>query len=429
MDVRLDESQAALCDRAREVATAVIAPRVAEIDQSEEYPWDKVGALVDAGFVGLTILPAYGGAGRSYFDAAFVIEKMAKVCGVTGRIAVEINMGAIGAIIAHGSEEQKKLAADMVLGGDKPAICITEPGVGSAATEMTTRAEKRGNTYVLNSAKHWISGGGVSRLHLVLARVFGQDGAEEGIDTFIALRGKIEGLVIGRREPTMGLHGIPETKVLFEDMALPPAMMVVPSRGLGKGFADLMAGCNAQRLVAGTVALDLTQGAYELALDHARERERFGRPIYEFQVLQWMLADMSIQLAVARALIHGAAVSARGASAFPDPLQAAQAEIFASEMAIPVTNDALQSSAPPAILATGPWSSWCAMPACLPSVAARPRSCAPSSPPAPSSGVCPRRVTGSQSWRLGSRRGPTGPWRGIRGWASYRRPGPCGWCS
>jgi hypothetical protein len=317
-----------------------IAPRAAEADRTEAYPWDNVAALVDAGFAGMTIPPAYGGAGRSYLDAAIVIEELAKVCGVTGRIAVETNMGAIGAIMEYGSEEQKKLAADLVLAGDKPAICITEPAAGSAATEMTTRADRRGNTYVLNGGKHWITGGGVSRLHLVFARIFGEGGEEEGIGAFIALRDETEGLVIGRREPTMGLRGIPETEVLFEDMALPPAMMVVPPRGLAKGFADLMNAYNSQRVGAATVALGLAQGAYELALDYAREREQFGRPIYEFQGLQWMLADMSIQLAAARALIHGAA--AGEASPFPDPLEAAQAKIFASEMAMSVTNDALQ---------------------------------------------------------------------------------------
>ena len=336
----MDESQITLRDRARELAESEIAPRAAEADRSEEYPWDNVAALVDAGFAGMTIPPAYGGAGRSYLDAAIVIEELAKVCGVTGRIAVETNMGAIGAIMEYGSEEQKKLAADLVLAGDKPAICITEPAAGSAATEMTTRADRRGNTYVLNGGKHWITGGGVSRLHLVFARIFGEGGEEEGIGAFIALRDETEGLVIGRREPTMGLRGIPETEVLFEDMALPPAMMVVPPRGLAKGFADLMNAYNSQRVGAATVALGLAQGAYELALDYAREREQFGRPIYEFQGLQWMLADMSIQLAAARALIHGAA--AGEASPFPDPLEAAQAKIFASEMAMSVTNDALQ---------------------------------------------------------------------------------------
>ncbi len=336
----MDESQIALRARARELATMEIAPRAAEADRTEAYPWDNVAALVDAGFAGMTIPPAYGGAGRSYLDAAIVIEELAKVCGVTGRIAVETNMGAIGAIMEYGSEEQKKLAADLVLAGDKPAICITEPAAGSAATEMTTRADRRGNTYVLNGGKHWITGGGVSRLHLVFARIFGEGGEEEGIGAFIALRDETEGLVIGRREPTMGLRGIPETEVLFEDMALPPAMMVVPPRGLAKGFADLMNAYNSQRVGAATVALGLAQGAYELALDYAREREQFGRPIYEFQGLQWMLADMSIQLAAARALIHGAA--AGEASPFPDPLEAAQAKIFASEMAMSVTNDALQ---------------------------------------------------------------------------------------
>ena len=260
MDVRLDESQAALRDRAREVATAVIAPRAAEIDRFEEYPWDNVGALVDAGFVGMTIPPAYGGAGRSYLDAAIIIQEMAKVCGVTGRIAVETNMGAIGAIMEYGSEEQKKLAADLVLGGDKPAICITEPGAGSAATEMATRAEKRGNTYVLNGAKHWITGGGVSRLHLVFARVFGEDGEEEGIGAFIALRGETEGLVIGRREPHHGPvrhpgdrgavrgHGAPARHDAGpaarprEGLRGPHGRLQRPARGRGHGGARLGAG-------------------------------------------------------------------------------------------------------------------------------------------------------------------------------------------
>ena len=113
---------------------------------------------------------------ESYLDAVLVIEEMAKCCGVTGRIVVEANMGAIGAIMKYGSEAQKRLAAELVLSGDKPAICITEPGAGSAASEMTTRADRRGNGFVVNGKKHWITGGGVSRLHLVFARVFDEQG-------------------------------------------------------------------------------------------------------------------------------------------------------------------------------------------------------------------------------------------------------------
>jgi alkylation response protein AidB-like acyl-CoA dehydrogenase len=121
--------------------------------------------------MGMTISRQYGGLGASYLDAVLVIEALSKVCGATGRIAVESNMGAIGAIMAYGTEPQKKLAADLVLGGDKPAICITEPAAGSAATDMITRADKRGDTYVINGMKHWITGGGISKLHLVFARL------------------------------------------------------------------------------------------------------------------------------------------------------------------------------------------------------------------------------------------------------------------
>ncbi|MDE0944164.1 MAG: acyl-CoA dehydrogenase family protein [Alphaproteobacteria bacterium] len=336
----LDQDRKNLRQQAKELAMGPIAQRAAEVDRTEQYPWDNVTDLKDAGFFGMTIPKEYGGQGKDYLDAAIVVEEMAKVCGVSGRIAVEANMGAIGAIMAYGTEEQKRLAADLVLAGDKPAICITEPDAGSAATEMTTRADKVGNQYILNGTKHWITGGGVSRLHLIFARVFDQNGVEEGIGGFIAIRDETEGLVIGDRAPTMGLRGIPEAEVRFEDMALPPANLLLPPRGLRKGFADLMTAYNSQRVGAATVALGVAQGAYEKALEYAGVREQFGRPIAEFQGLQWMLADMSIQLGAARSLIHNAAVNL--VDGFPDALAAAQAKVFTSEMAIKVTNDALQ---------------------------------------------------------------------------------------
>ncbi len=326
--------------KARELAQGEIRANAAEVDRGEEYPWDNVRKLTDAGFFGMTIPRAHGGGGLAYMDSVLVIEEMAKVCGVTGRIAVEANMGAVGAIMAYGTEEQKRLAADLVLSGDKPAICITEPDAGSAASEMTTRADKRGNAYVLNGKKHWITGGGVSRLHLIFARVFDEAGEEEGIGGFIAVREETEGLRIGKREPTMGLRGIPEAEVMFEDMELPPAMLVMPPRGLAKGFADLMNAYNGQRVGAATVALGLAEGAYLHALDYAKEREQFGRPIAEFQGLQWMLADMSTKLAASRALVWRAAGNA--GEGFPDALEAAQAKIFTSEAAIEITNQALQ---------------------------------------------------------------------------------------
>ena len=335
----LTDAQIELQQHARTVAQKEIAPRAAEVDRSEEYPWANVEVLTEAGYMGMTIPEAYGGLGLSYLDAVLVVEEMARVCGVTGRIVVEGNMGAIGAIMHYGSEEQKKLAAELVLQGDKPAICITEPDAGSAASQMTTRAERKGDRYVLNGRKHWITGGGVSKLHFIFARVF-DDGEEQGIGGFIAVRDEAKGLVIGRREPAMGLRGIPETEILFEDLEIPATMMVVPPQGIRRGFAGLMNAYNAQRVGAAAVALGIAAGAYELALDYAQQREQFGRPICEFQGLQWMLVDMSTQLNAARLLIYKAAAGA--ANGFPDVTEAAQAKVFASEMAIKVTNDALQ---------------------------------------------------------------------------------------
>jgi len=339
MDFGLSADQAALAARAEEIAREAIAPQAAETDRSESYPWDNVRALTDGGFMGMTISVEHGGQGRSFLDAVLVIERMARVCGVTARIVVEANMGAISAVMRYGSDDWRQRAAALVLAGDKPAICITEPEAGSAANEMTTRADRRGDRFVINGRKHWITGGGVSKLHLVFARVFDERGSEEGIGGFLVVRDEVDGLRIGAREPAMGLRGIPETEIIFENMSVPVDSALVPPGGFRRGFAALMDAYNSQRVGAATVALGLADGAYRLALDYAREREQFGRPIAEFQGLQWMLADMSTQIDAARLLIHRAAASA---DPFPDPELAAKSKIFASEMAIKVSNDALQ---------------------------------------------------------------------------------------
>jgi alkylation response protein AidB-like acyl-CoA dehydrogenase len=333
-------------ERARAVA-AIVAPRAAETDRTEAYPWYAVHALRDAGLMGMTIPKEYGGAGASYLDAVLAIEELAKACAATGRIAVESNMGAIGAIMQYGSEAQRRLAAGLVLSGDKPAICITEPQAGSAASEMSTRADRRGDVYVLNGRKHWITGGGVSRLHLIFARVF-EEGVAQGIAGFIAVRadapecgGAPKGLRYGKREPAMGIRGLPERELILENLEIPAEMMLVPPGGIARGFARLMEAYNAQRLGAAAVALGIAQGAYELALAYAKERRQFGRPIAEFQGLQWLLADASIGLAASRALIHRAANSA-APNGFPDMLEVARAKVLAAETALKVTSDALQ---------------------------------------------------------------------------------------
>jgi len=347
MDFGLSQDEIALQQRARAFSRQVVAPRAAAIDRDEQYPFDIVKALAEAGFLGMTMPKALGGQDGSLLDAVLVIEEMAKSCTVTARIVVETNMGAISTVMAYGNDAQKKLAAELVLEGDKPAICITEPDAGSDTTAMTTRADKRGDTYVINGKKHWITGAGVSRLHLIFARVFDERGQELGIGGFLAVRdeanSKNTGLSVTKREKTMGLRGMPEGELTFLNLEVPTSMVVLPPSGFRRGFADLMNAYNSQRVGAGTVAMGIASGALDHALEWTKTREQFGRPIGEFQGLQWMLADMQTQLTASRLMLYQAARS-RGPdrSAFPDPMLAAQAKIFASETSIKIVNDALQ---------------------------------------------------------------------------------------
>ncbi len=344
MQFDLTPAQQDLRALARRIAETAIAPHAVATDRDEAYPWANVAALHDAGLLGLTLPAELGGGGGSLLDAVLVVEEMARVCGVTGRIVVEANMGAVSAILRYGTEAQRRLAARLVLDGDKPAICITEPDAGSAATEMTTTARRCADGWRITGRKHWITGAGVSRLHLIFARVHDADGTDRGIGGFLAVRdpatGAPTGLRVGKREPTMGLRGIPEAELIFEDLHISDDMVLRhPPDGALVSFGALMDAYNTQRVGAATVALGLAQGAFDAALDFARARHQFGRPIGEFQGLQWMLADMATQLNAARLSIWRAAASA---DPFPDPLLAAEVKLFASEMAIKVTNDALQ---------------------------------------------------------------------------------------
>lgn len=338
----LSPAELALQARAREFSQGIVGPRAAAIDQDGQYPWDIVKALAEAGFLGMTMPKALGGRDASFLDAVLVVEEMAKSCTVAARIVVETNMGAISTVMAYGSDAQKKLAAELVLSGDKPAICITEPDAGSDAMAMTTRADKRGDTYVINGKKHWITGAGVSKLHLIFARVFDENGENLGIGGFIAVRDD-KTLRLTKREQTMGLRGMPEGELTFDNLVVPADMVVMPPSGFKRGFAELMNAYNSQRVGAGTVAMGIAAGALEHALAWAKEREQFGRPIGEFQGLQWMLADMQTQLTASRLMLYQAARSGGpDGSAFPDPMLAAQAKVFASEAAIKIVNDSLQ---------------------------------------------------------------------------------------
>jgi 3-sulfinopropanoyl-CoA desulfinase len=330
----LTAGQEAIRTRARALADNEFRERAARWDEREEYPWDNVKQLVEAGLMGMTIPPAYGGQGKTLLDLVLAIEQVARVCGVTGRILVDSNLGAVGAIAEYGSEAQKRKYLPRVVQGDKPAIAITEPAAGSAASDLETRAEASGDAWVLTGTKRWITGAGVSQTYVVFCRFDGIPGAE-GIGALI-VEADTPGLAVARRERAMGMRGIPEGEVVFDGCRVPRDNLLLPAGG----FRRLMAAYNGQRLGAATVALGLAQGALEAAVRYAGEREQFGRPIGHFQGLRWMIADMALQVEAARQLVYRAAANA--GAGLPDMIEAAMAKTLASETAARVTNDALQ---------------------------------------------------------------------------------------
>lgn len=326
---------------AKELASE-FADRAAEWDRTRSYCWPNVHDMADAGLMGMTIPKNLGGQGASYLDTIMVVEEIARTCTLSARILVEANMGGISAVMAYGTDAQKRFCAPHVLAGDKPAICITEPDAGSAATDMQTTARKRGDAYILNGCKHWITGGGVSKLHLIFARVIDETGQEQGIGGFILFvdpTSPPDGFIIERRERTMGLCGMPEAELHFDNLEIHEKWLLHPPSGLKRGFADLMNAYNSQRVGAGTVAMGVAAGALDHAKRYLLDRQQFGRPLAEFQGLQWMIADMDTQVHAARLMLHDAAASS---DPFPDMTKAARAKLFASEMAIKVVNDALQ---------------------------------------------------------------------------------------
>ncbi len=332
---------------ARDLAT-VFATRAATWDQERRYCWENVADLAEAGLMGMTLPTHLGGKGASWLDTIEVVEEIAKACTLTARIVVEANMGGISAIMAYGTPAQQEFVAPYVLAGDKPAICITEPKAGSAASQMQTTARPVEGGYLLNGTKHWITGGGVSKLHLIFARVLDAAGEDQGIAGFILCQDpenglENEGFTVVGRERTMGLCGMPEATLTFADVFIPQDFVLVPPSGLSRGFADLMNAYNSQRVGAGTIAMGVAAGALDRAREYLLERSQFGRPLAEFQGLQWMLADMDTAVHASRLMLREAAQSrGPGGSPFPDMTMAARAKLFASEAAVRVVNDALQ---------------------------------------------------------------------------------------
>jgi alkylation response protein AidB-like acyl-CoA dehydrogenase len=343
MDFKLNTEQSMLVELADRLGREHFAPRAAHWDREHEYPRENVETLRRAGLLGMTIPKRFGGAERPLIDAVLAIETIARYCGVTARIVVETNMGALGCVMAYGTEAQQRETARRILEeGDKPAIGMTEPEAGTDLTALRTTAVERGERYVLNGTKHWITGGGISRTNLIFARIVDRNGADQGIGGILVDLGT-PGFTVGRVEDAMGLRGIPEAELVFADCEVPAANVVV--RDPREGFKKLMNGYNAQRVGASAVALGLAQGAHELAVDYMRRRRAFGRKLQDFQGLQWLMAESEMALEAARLLVYRAACNARRLAnnvMLPRMKDASIAKAFTGHQAFHVVSESLQ---------------------------------------------------------------------------------------
>ncbi|HET8616826.1 MAG TPA: acyl-CoA dehydrogenase family protein [Actinomycetales bacterium] len=330
----LTPDQLKLQDDARALAS-VFADRAAEVDRTEQYPMQNAKELAAAGFMGMTIPKELGGPGLTPLDVVLVVEEISKGCGVSGRIVVDGNLGALSIVLKAGSDALKKHVADLVLAGDKPVIQISEPGSGTDVNSMTTTATVHGDHVVLNGTKTWITGAQDSIANVVVAK-YVEDGEDKGLCAVYVERDD-DGYELGKRNYMMGLRGIPEMDVHFRDCVAPRENVLM------FGLKEIMSCYNNQRVGAATVALGLAQTAFDDALAYAKNRKQFGQPIGDFQGLQWKLVDARVALDASRLLIHRAAASAATTeNGLPDPELAALAKLHAAENAIQVTSTALQ---------------------------------------------------------------------------------------
>ncbi|MCB9289730.1 MAG: acyl-CoA dehydrogenase family protein [Lewinellaceae bacterium] len=336
MNFQLSEAQQNLVKEAREFALLEVAPYAAQWDQEEHIPRRQIKKLADAGYFGMTIPEEYGGRGLSAIDAILVIEEIARHCGISGRLIVDHNFGAAITILNFGTEEQRERVLPTICNGETlMSIGMTEPGAGSALTDLVTSATEDGGEYILNGKKHWITGAGEREYTLVYARFNGVAGTR-GIGAILVHK-DMPGFRYAGRIPSLGVRGVQEGILEFENLRAPKENLVVPP---GSAFRRLMSAYNGQRVGASAVALGIAQGAFDFAKDYADKRRQFGKRITDFQAIQFKLADMAIDIEAARFLVYRAASNA--GMAITNRYESSIAKVFASEMAIRVTNRAIQ---------------------------------------------------------------------------------------
>lgn len=325
-----------LRDTVRQIANEVIAPRAAEIDLTCEFPWDIKNLLQRQGLFSVAFPPSLGGCEQSHTATCLAIEEIARAC-VSSSLILQVQaLGATPILLAGTAAQQRKYCLPLASGEQLIAFGLTEPGAGSDAAAMTTTAELRGDTYILNGLKHFISNATVADVFTIFAMTDRSKGIK-GISAFIVEKG-FPGFRLGRVEQKMGIRGSPTAELVFEECRVPRENLLGRE---GEGFKIAMKSLDPARVTVAAQAVGIAQAALSFAVKYAKERVQFGGPIAQLQGIQFMLADMAAQVEAARALTYHAA-----ALADEDSPQlsyfAAAAKLTASDAAMRVTTDAVQ---------------------------------------------------------------------------------------
>lgn len=336
MDFQLSEEQRIFKKAVHDFADQRLAPLIPV--------WEKPGCFMnledlklyrEMGLLGITLPERFGGGGQTAFEAVLAIEELARVSPIAAFPVFETSVGPIRVVEQFGTEEQKQRFIPPSCTGEKlMSVAMTEPGAGSALTDLSTKAVPVGDHFILNGQKRFISGGGHADLYMVYVR-FNEIKGAKGIGGIVVEKDS-PGLSFGKQEEFMGLHGMPSCDLIFEDCRVPKENLVVPQ---GE-FAKLMQAFDVERIGNATMSLGIAWGALEAAKKYAQERQAFGKPICEFQAIQFLLADMAMRVEAARLLIYRAAVNA--GAGLPSVFESSVAKCFSNEMAKEVTDMALQ---------------------------------------------------------------------------------------
>ncbi|MEO3844120.1 acyl-CoA dehydrogenase family protein [Streptomyces sp. CNZ287] len=325
-----------LRDAVRSLAEAKIEPFAAEVDEEARFPQEALDALVTNDLHAVHVPEAYGGAGADALATVIVIEEIARVCASSSLIPAVNKLGSLPLMLSASEELKAKYLTPLARGEAMFSYCLSEPEAGSDAAGMKTRAVRDGDSYVLNGVKRWITNAGISEYYTVMA-VTDPEKRSKGISAFVVEKSD-EGVSFGAPEKKLGIKGSPTREVYLDNVRIPADRMIGAE---GTGFATAMKTLDHTRITIAAQALGIAQGALDYAKGYVRERKQFGKPVADFQGVQFMLADMAMKIEAARQLTYAAAAtSERGGADLT--FQGAAAKCFASDTAMEVTTDAVQ---------------------------------------------------------------------------------------